>query len=86
MIIYDPKKAAENFKKHGVLFADCETAIYDPNGRNISYEEGGEIRNNTLGMDATGTIVIVTWTERGDDERIISARKASEGERQYYGQ
>jgi len=46
----------------------------------------GEQRFVTLGMDALGRILVVVHTPRGEDRtRLISARKASNGESGQYG-
>jgi uncharacterized DUF497 family protein len=46
----------------------------------------GEQRFSTLGADATGRILVVIHTPRGNQTRLISARKASKGEaEQYHG-
>ena len=29
-ITFDPKKAASNFRKHGVRFSDAESVLFDP--------------------------------------------------------
>ncbi len=37
------------------------------------------------GMDAFGRVLVVVYTWRGDNVRLISARKATEKERKQYG-
>jgi len=39
----------------------------------------------TLGMDALGPVLLVVYTLRGDNVRLISARLATPGERRKYG-
>lgn len=47
----------------------------------------GEQRYVTIGMDAFGCILLVVYTWRGDNIRIISARKAVRYEvKQYEGE
>ena len=47
----------------------------------------GEERYVTIGMDAFGRIVVVVYTWRGDNIRIISARRAVRHEvKQYEGE
>jgi uncharacterized DUF497 family protein len=44
----------------------------------------GEGRWVTLGMGGLGRILIVVWTMRGDNLRLISAWKANEPQRKRY--
>ena len=44
------------------------------------YEE----RYITFGVSEKGRLLVVSHTEEGDNIRIISARKASKGERELY--
>lgn len=84
-IEFDPSKAEENLKKHGVSLADSEPVLYDP--RALTLEDTSsemEQRFITVGMDALGRILTVVWTEREDNIRIISARQASKKERKNY--
>ena len=85
MVSFDPAKARSNFRKHGIRFADCVPALEDPNAITVEDPHGDEQRFNTLGMDANGILVLVTWTERGEGIRFISARKASAGEARQHG-
>ncbi len=44
----------------------------------------GEQRFATVGMDAIGRVLVVVYTHRGEDIRLISARTATKGERKSY--
>jgi uncharacterized DUF497 family protein len=85
-IEFDPAKARENLRKHRVSFADAEQALRDPGALTIEDPESshGERRFITLGMDALGRILVVVFTWRGENIRLISARKASHGEMEAY--
>ena len=85
-IEWDPAKARNNLKKHGVDFADAVAALEDPLARTISDPDSeDEERFITLGQDALGRLVVVVYTWRGKNRlRIISARKASRRERGEY--
>lgn len=50
----------------------------------ITDERHAEDRFVTLGMDALGRLLVVTYTWRRERIRIISARKATRGERRQY--
>lgn len=82
---WDPKKAQANLRKHGVRFSDAEAVLMDPNA--ITREDDtadDERRFVTLGLDALGRLVVVMYTYRDDDVRLISARPATANERRQY--
>lgn len=82
---FDPDKNAANLAKHGVSLADGEGVLLDPLGRTIEdHASEGESRSVTLGMNSFGTLMVVVWTERPHDTRIISVRKATPMERRNY--
>jgi len=85
-IEFDPVKARENLRKHRVSFADAEQALRDPGALTIEDPDSShdERRFITLGMDTLGRILVVIFTWRGKNVRIISARKASRGEMEAY--
>jgi uncharacterized DUF497 family protein len=84
-VVWDPEKARSNHKKHGVRFADAETVLCDPNAlTREDMESEGEQRFVTVGIDALGRILIVVYTYRGEDVRLISARSATRRERMQY--
>ena len=84
MFEWDKAKAALNKAKHGVSFADTFGVFEDPNALTLDQKVKGEERYVTLGMDCYGRVLAVVYTWRGDNIRIISARKATRSEvRQY---
>ena len=84
---WDPKKAAANFHKHGVDFADAATAFSDESALKIAdhISSVDEDRFVILGMSAPGDVLVVVYAWRGERIRIISARKANPRERTLYG-
>jgi uncharacterized DUF497 family protein len=76
MFEWDKSKAKENKSKHGISFADTFAVFEDPNAVTIEDSWRGERRYVTIGMDAFGRILVVVYTWRDDNFRIISARKA----------
>lgn len=78
---WDPEKAAVNLRKHGVDFADAETALRDEMALTVRDDDPEEERFVTLGMDALGRLLVVVYEWRDDDVRLISARKANPSER-----
>jgi uncharacterized DUF497 family protein len=85
---WDPVKAATNAKKHKVTFEVARTVFYDDFAVQFFDEEHStaEDRFLLLGMSSDARLLLVCHCERedGDVIRIISARKATEKEAQYY--
>ena len=81
---WDPSKAKVNFKKHGVHFADAVIVLSDDRAITIQDDYPDEDRFITIGMDEPGRVLVVVYIFRGDTIRIISARKATAGERKQY--
>jgi uncharacterized DUF497 family protein len=85
---WDPAKAASNAKKHKVTFEVAKTVFYDDFAMQFFDEEhsDAEERFLLLGMSSDARLLLVCHCERegGDVIRIISARKATETEAQYY--
>jgi len=82
---FDPKKDAENLKKHGVSLTQGDGVLNDPLAFTIEDESAeGEQRFVTLGANTFGTLMVVVWTTRDEDFRIISVRKATSRERRNY--
>lgn len=82
---FDPAKARSNLQKHGISFAHAEQALRDPMALTMDDPDAvGEQRFVTLGMDAMGRLLLVIHTQRDEQTRLISARKASRGEAKNY--
>lgn len=80
----DPDKARANVRKHKIEFADAVAVFADEMAITMEDERPEEDRFVTIGMDMLGRILVVVFTWRGDDIRIISARKATPNERRQY--
>jgi len=78
-------KAAANWRKHGIAFHQAVKAFRDPFAieRIDERKEYGEERINLIGA-CDGVILHVTYTERGERIRIISARRAQRHEQDEY--
>lgn len=85
---WDKKKAAENLAKHGVSFDEAKSVFddslyvdfYDPD------HSIGEHRFLTMGESDQGRLLMVSYTERGNTIRLISARELTPAERRQYEQ
>jgi hypothetical protein len=85
VVEWDPAKAQQNVRKHGVSFADAVTALEDDQAltnRDVSSDD--EDRWVTMGIDGEGRVLVVVYTWRGENLRLISARNATRGERRVY--
>ena len=83
---WDEKKAKTNATKHGVGFEEAATVFADPLSLTIPdpAHSQAEERLIILGESHSGKLLVVVHTERGDNLRIISARRASRRERKNY--
>jgi uncharacterized DUF497 family protein len=81
---WDPDKARANARKHKIEFADAVVVFADEMAVTMEDERPEEDRFVAIGMDMLGRILVVVFTWRGDDIRIISARKATPNERRQY--
>lgn len=84
MVEWDEGKAAANLRKHGVDFADAVTVLEDEAALTMPDDHPDEDRWVTLGMDAVGRVLVVVYTWRDDEPRLISARKATRTERRQH--
>ena len=81
---WDRNKASSNFNKHGIDFADAVSVFSDELAITIFDDRFKEERFITIGMDALARILVVVYTLREDEIRIISACKATKKERRQY--
>ena len=80
-IEYDSAKNAANQLKHGVDFAEAASCLHDPMGLSVEDYSEGEARWRFIGYSDRGRLLTVCYTLRGDVPRLISARKATSGEK-----
>jgi uncharacterized DUF497 family protein len=83
---WDPVKAAENVKNHGVTFDEAPTVFADPLALLMpdpDHSEGEE-RYLLLGMSTQQRLLVVAFTERPPRTRLISGRRATRRERRQY--
>ena len=83
---WDPVKAAENAKNHGVRFEEAASVFLDPRALTFwdpdhSEEEDREI---TIGRSARRRVLFMAHTARAGRVRIINARRATRRERRQY--
>lgn len=85
---WNPQKAAANLKKHQISFEEARSVFFDEfavqffdDARSLDEE-----RFLLLGMSSGAKLLIVCHCERNEGEviRIISARKATKRESEFY--
>jgi uncharacterized protein len=83
---WDNNKAESNAVKHDITFEEAITAFADPAllFTEDSLHSWGEEREWAIGATENGLVVVIVFTMRGEQIRIISARAASKQERQEY--
>lgn len=85
---WDKNKAIVNLSRHNILFDEAKTVFQDPfyvvfDDPDHSFEED---RCIAIGQSARDRLLFVSYTERGNAVRLISARKATRNERELYEQ
>ena len=83
---WNDAKARTNLKKHDVDFQEASTIFGDPVFITFLDKEHsiGEERYITIGLSNKQRLLMVAHTERGNKIRIISARKATKNEENFY--
>ncbi len=83
---WDEQKEQVNIQKHKISFVEAETVFYDPFVLTIPDPDHSteEDRFIDIGMSEKHRILLVVYTERKENIRIISARKATTSERKIY--
>ena len=85
--VWDQDKADKNTVKHdGVSFEQAAQAFFDPFLRLMDASRNNEVREAIIGMDKQWNLLFVVHIliEENDVVRIISARKATRTEREFY--
>lgn len=85
---WDSAKAASNRKKHGVSFEEAQSVFYDEFAVQFFDGESSEMEDRflMLGLSSNAQLLMVCHCERheGNVIRIISARRATKNESQFY--
>jgi len=87
MFVWDERKWLSNIERHGLDFTDA-TLVYDsPEKITVASPKLNEDRLMDMAMvKAAGTVLVLVYTMRGSDVRVISFRRASRAERRFYEQ
>ena len=84
--VWNDEKAQINPQIHdGVTFKQAAEAFFDPLLVVVDASRNEEARDAIIGLDRRWNLLYVVFIEREDDViRIISTRKATRKEREYY--
>ena len=79
---WDEDKADSNRRKHKVTFDEAQTVFLDALSITVPDAEHSqtEARFRIVGMSDMKRLLVVSFTERGERMRLISARKARRSE------
>jgi uncharacterized protein len=80
---WDPVKAKNNLRKHGVSFEEAESVFYDLLAATVPDPDHSwdESRQVIVGLSRKDRLLIVSFVDRIDNCRIISARELTKSER-----
>ena len=85
---WDPAKANANESTHGVSFLEASEIFDDDHSSSVPDPDHSEDESRYLifGVSKGGKYLVVSYTERGDRIRLISARSMTPRERKAYEQ
>jgi uncharacterized DUF497 family protein len=83
---WDEDKAESNWRKHKVKFDEAQTVFLDDLSITVpdAQHSRAEVRFRIVGISNLKRLVVVSFTDRGERMRLISARKASRSETRDY--
>ena len=82
---FDPRKNAINLRRHQVSLTEGDGVLNDPLALTIEDDSAqGEQRFVSIGMNTFGRLMVVVYTYRGEDIRLIPVRHAEPKERRAY--
>ena len=83
---WDPEKGRENEQKHGVGFLEASEVFDDDHSSSVPDPDhsANEDRYLIFGISKQGKHLVVSYTERGERIRLISARHMTSRERRAY--
>jgi uncharacterized protein len=83
---WDQQKAKTNLSKHGISFEEAQTVFDDPlyvDFYDPDHSEN-EDRYIIIGQSSKNRVLLVSYTERGEQIRLISARQVTKQELKAY--
>lgn len=85
MYVWDEAKRKSNLKKHGLDFRDAYLVYENPDKCTYDASRADEYRLMDVALAVVkGRLLMLVYTERGNEVRVISFRNASRTERKQY--
>jgi hypothetical protein len=83
---WDSQKARDNEQEHGVSFTEASEVFDDDHSSSVPDPDhsADEDRYLIFGVSKQGQHLVVSYTERGERIRLISARQMTSRERRAY--
>jgi len=81
---WEDDKADSNLAKHGVSFVEAAAALQDPHAAYVDASTPTERRFAAIGFSPAARLLYVVHVERGERDRIVSARLATASEHALY--
>ncbi len=83
---WDEDKSKLNVRKHGLSFEEGKTVFNDPFAITIGDPDHSddESRYIDIGLSSKGKLLVVWYTDRNENIRLIGCRKATRSERKAY--
>ncbi|MFN0044028.1 MAG: BrnT family toxin [Alphaproteobacteria bacterium] len=83
---WDTVKARKNLAKHGVSFDEAKSVFYDPLAASFPDPDHSwdETRNVIFGISSRNRFLLVSFADRIEKCRIISARTLTKSERRTF--
>ena len=83
---WDEDKSKLNVRKHGSSFEEGKTVFNDPFAITIGDPDHSddESRYIDIGLSSKGRLLVVWYTDRNENIRLIGCRKATRSERKAY--
>ena len=80
---WDKEKEKGNRQKHGISFDEASSVFYDPLSATFDDPDHsiGEERFITIGYSTQNRLLVISYTEKRNKIRIISAREATAREK-----
>ena len=83
--VWDRRKLKINLSKHHISFEQAAEAFFDPFIKIVDASRNEEVRDAIIGMDKQWNLLYIVHIVFEEDQiRIISARKVTRSERDFY--
>lgn len=85
---WDKQKAKSNLSKHGISFEEAQTVFNDPLYIDFYDPDHSEDEDRYIivGESSNSRVLLISYTERGNKIRLISARQVTQQELIAYGE